>query len=106
MTFDPADAGPVVLFYVQHLRGVGHAFRAARVGRALAARGARVHLVWGGSRLPSIDLSGLDVTWLDPVKVGDDSYSELVDLAGRPVDQAFREDRCAMLLDLFERTRP
>ncbi|MGI9464855.1 MAG: glycosyl transferase, partial [Aestuariivirgaceae bacterium] len=37
-----------VLFYVQHLLGVGHLARASLVCEALAARGARVTMVTGG----------------------------------------------------------
>lgn len=97
---------PVVLFYVQHLRGVGHVFRATRITRELAAAGARVHLVWGGTRIPAMDLTGLDVTWLDPVKVADDSYALLVRPDGSPADEALKARRAATLMALFERTRP
>lgn len=96
---------PVVLFYVQHLRGIGHVFRATRVARELARAGADVHLVWGGTRLPSIDLSGLKTTWLEPVKVADDSYSELVDPDGNPVGEALRQRRTETLLALFQSIR-
>ena len=97
---------PVILFYVQHLRGIGHVFRATRIARQLAAAGARVHLAWGGSRIPSMDLQGLEVTWLEPVKVADDSYSLLVDMQGGAVDEATRERRKTALLALFADARP
>lgn len=100
------SAHPTVLFYVQHLRGIGHVFRATRVARELVRAGAGVHLVWGGSRVPSMNLDGLDVTWLEPVKVGDDSYSDLVDMKGNPVDDTLKARRRDTLLALFDKVRP
>ncbi len=100
------DRQPVVLFYVQHLLGIGHVFRATRVGKALAKAGARVHMVWGGTRLPSIDTSGLEMHYLEPVRVADTNFQDLVEADGTPVTDTFRERRRDALLALFERLRP
>lgn len=103
---DETDRQPVVLFYVQHLLGIGHVFRATRVGKALAKAGARVHMVWGGTRLPSIDTTGLEMHYLEPVRVADTNFQDLVEADGTPVTDAFRERRRDSLLALFERLRP
>ena len=103
---DEMDRQPVVLFYVQHLLGIGHVFRATRVGKALAKAGARVHMVWGGTRLPSIDTTGLEMHYLEPVRVADTNFQDLVEADGTPVTDAFRERRRDSLLALFERLRP
>lgn len=97
---------PVVFFYVQHLHGVGHVFRASRIARALARSGAKVHLIWGGTRLPAIDLTGLEMVWLDPLRSADASFTELVRPDGSPVDTAFLEARRNQLLAAFHETRP
>ena len=53
-----------VLIHVQHLLGIGHAVRAAAIGRALRDRGVKVTLA-SGNRLPEvIDTTGLDVVEL------------------------------------------
>ncbi len=100
------SAKPVVLFYVQHLLGIGHVFRATRVARALAAVGAKVHLVWGGTRMPSMDFSGLEVTFLPPVRSIGESFSGLVHPDGSPFGEQEMATRRDQLLALFENLRP
>jgi len=97
---------PVVLSWVQHLHGIGHVFRATRIARALAEAGARVHLAWGGTRIPSIDLAGLDVTFLEPVRTADARFQDLVRPDGSPADEALKARRRDALLELFARVRP
>jgi predicted glycosyltransferase len=99
-------AQPVVLFYVQHLLGIGHVFRATRVARALADAGAAVHLVWGGTRLPSIDLSGLIVHFLPPVRSQSEGFAALVHADGSPFTEADQAARADQLLQLFDGLRP
>lgn len=99
-------SAPVVFFYVQHLLGIGHVFRATRVARALTRAGARVHVAWGGTRLPSIDLDGLEMLWLPPVKADGAMFRQLVhpdETVFTEAEQAARRD---MLLAAFERIRP
>jgi predicted glycosyltransferase len=97
---------PVILFYVQHLLGVGHVFRATRIARELAKRGAIVHVAWGGPKLPSIDLSGLEMLWLEPVKADGAEFQNLVTADGGPVDEALKQRRREALLAAFEALRP
>ena len=99
-------SGPKALFYVQHLLGIGHVFRATRVARALAAAGTRVHLAWGGTRLPAINLAGLEVTFLDPVRTESEHFSRLVHPDGSPVMPAELDARRDRLLGLFNDFRP
>lgn len=100
------SGSPTVFFYVQHLLGIGHVFRATRVARALARAGASVHVVWGGTRLPAIDLSDLEMVWLEPLRSADAMFSELVRPDGTPADAALLETRKQALLDAFRRVRP
>lgn len=100
------NSQPKVLFYVQHLLGIGHVFRATRVARALAAVGARVHLAWGGTRLPSFNLDGLEVTFLDPARTESEHFSRLVHPDGSPVMPAELDARRDKLLALFYTLRP
>ena len=45
-------SGPRILFYVQHLLGIGHLARASRVAGALAEDGFAVTVVTGGTPVP------------------------------------------------------
>jgi predicted glycosyltransferase len=47
-----STARPRVLFYVQHLLGIGHLARASRIARALTQDGFDVTMVTGGMPVP------------------------------------------------------
>ncbi|MEM7462923.1 MAG: glycosyltransferase [Pseudomonadota bacterium] len=102
----PKTSQPKVLFYVQHLLGIGHVFRATRVAHALVKAGFKVKMIWGGTRLPSIDLGGLDMVWLEPVKAGDSYITDLVRADGKPADEALLSSRTDKILNLLEANRP
>ena len=95
-----------VLFYVQHLLGIGHLARASLVARALADKGASVTLVTGGRPVPGFPGSGIDVVQLPPVSAGAGGFGDLVDERGQPVDDEFKKQRCSDLLQLFESLSP
>lgn len=97
---------PRVLFYVQHLVGVGHVFRASRIVRALRGQGVEVDLVFGGVPIPGLDVADARVHYLPPVRAGLEVFNRLEDGDGNPVDDAYRDRRRDLLLDLFERVRP
>ena len=50
---------PKVLFYVQHLLGIGHLKRATTLARAMTDAGLQVTVVSGGEHVPVIDDSGM-----------------------------------------------
>ncbi len=97
---------PVVLFYVQHLWGVGHVYRATRVAHGMVRAGLEVHLVWGGTQIPGFDFSGTNVHHLPPVRTADASFGDLLHGDGRPFTDGDKEARCNTLLGLFADTRP
>lgn len=76
-----------VLLWVQHLLGTGHTVRAAAIARALVERGAQVTLVVGADAPPTLDLSGLDVIALPPVRAADASFATLLGAGGEPYAQ-------------------
>ena len=53
-------SGARVLFYVQHLLGIGHVARASRVAGALAEDGFAVTVVTGGTAVPGFPGPGVD----------------------------------------------
>lgn len=95
-----------VMFYVQHLLGIGHLARASRIAHALAENGFDVLMVTGGLPVKGFPGTGLRHLELPPVATGDAGFSGLVDIDGHAVDEAFRERRTAMLLDAFHEFRP
>jgi predicted glycosyltransferase len=95
-----------VMFYVQHLLGVGHQARAAAIARALQDRGLEVHYVSGGFEETRHDLGGAVRIQLPPARTADASFTQLVDEFGRPVDAAWEERRKAALLDAFAEAAP
>jgi predicted glycosyltransferase len=99
-------AAPRVLFYVQHLLGIGHLKRASLICRALAKAGLDTILVSGGLPLPGLDIGGARLCQLPPLRSADLSFSALLDEAGRPIDEAWQNRRRDLLLATFRELRP
>lgn len=95
-----------VLIHVQHLLGVGHLVRAARLAKAAAAHGLEAMLASGGPPFPHIDIGGAQLKQLPPMRAGDADFGSLVDGDGNPVDDAWRARRRDALLDLAATFRP
>ena len=95
-----------VLIYVQHLLGVGHLHRAALVARAAADAGMSVTLVSGGVPSPHADAGRAEVVQLPALRSTDETFTTLIDSAGRPVDDSWKARRRDLLLALFARVRP
>lgn len=95
-----------VFFYVQHLLGIGHMRRAAAIARGLAQAGAEVTFVSGGEPVPGLDLGGAELIQLPPASAADASFSTIVDAAGRPIDDAWRDERRRQLRGHFAAARP
>lgn len=98
-----------VLFYVQHLLGVGHLTRAALVARALADAGVEVDLASGGVPAAGLDLpcgAALRLHQLPPARSADAAFTALIDARGRALDAAWQHRRREALLALLERCRP
>jgi predicted glycosyltransferase len=95
-----------VLFYVQHLLGIGHLKRAATITRAAQAAGLDVTLVSGGNPVPGLALGGARLVQLPALRAADRYFKVLLDENDREWDDALKDRRRAMLLDVFTETRP
>lgn len=99
-----------VFFYVQHLLGIGHLRRAATLARGLAARGFDVLLVSGGAPVPEIvpglDLAGVRLRQLPPLRARDEGLRELSLLDGSEPDDAFYAARTLSLTSLLQLEAP
>lgn len=94
-----------VLFWVQHLLGVGHLARATRLAQAMQAAGLRVTLVSGGLAVPGFPAEGQHHVQLPPVMAGT-GFAGLVLPDGRPVTPAYLDARRDQLLALFDAAAP
>src|SRR5262249_22575880 len=101
---------PTVLIHVQHLLGIGHLQRAVAVAAALCAQGARVVLASGGTPVPQVEARaashGVEVVRLPEARSADVHFSAILDADGRPIDEAWKARRTAILLDLLRDTAP
>ncbi|RYB03991.1 glycosyltransferase family protein [Lichenibacterium ramalinae] len=90
-----------VLFYVQHLLGIGHLVRAGRIAAALADS-FEVLLVVGGELPPGLLPDGISLFVLPPVKAGPAGFSSLVHPDGRPFGPQDKAERRDLLLGCFD----
>lgn len=97
---------PRVLFYVQHLLGIGHLARASRICAALAGKGAAVTVVTGGLPVKGFPGPGVDHLALPAVQTAGEGFTGLADAEGRPVTSAFEAARRDQLLGAFHSLAP
>jgi predicted glycosyltransferase len=97
--------GPI-LFYCQHLLGLGHLERSARLARALGRAGEPVVFVQGGRAVPDLDLGGAEVVTLPPLVAADDAASALARPDGQRPTPADLADRREQLLACLRRHDP
>lgn len=95
-----------ILFYVQHLLGIGHLRRAVTLARGLAQAGFEVTVVSGGMPIPDHDLGRARLVQLPAVRATDMSFSELLDAEGAPVDDAWRTRRREALIAAWREASP
>ncbi|NQV82096.1 MAG: glycosyl transferase, partial [Alphaproteobacteria bacterium] len=90
-----------VLFYVQHLLGIGHLKRAATIARALAAQDPAVTIVSGGHDIPGLNLGDAHLVQLPSTRATDLYFKELVDEDDRPIDADWKQRRADALFDAY-----
>jgi len=96
-----------VLFYVQHLLGIGHIRRALRLAEAITREGIEVTLVSGGEPLVgTICAAPKRIVQLAPIRARDATFKNLVGPNGQPIDEKIRKFRRDTLLAVFESVRP
>lgn len=97
---------PKILFYVQHLLGIGHLMRAGTLTRALEAAGFDVTLVSGGSTVPGFESGASHFEQLSATRATDKFFKVLVDEHDRNIDDAWKAARTEHLLEIYARTEP
>jgi predicted glycosyltransferase len=100
-----AGAKPWVLFWVQHLLGIGHLQRALRIADALVEYGIAVTVVSGGMPQPLARNPKVQLVQLPPLRTRDASFA-LIDESGAPIGERLREMRRDALLVVSAALRP
>ncbi len=95
-----------VLFWVQHLLGIGHLKRAASLSRAMAGAGMDVVIASGGMPVENIRIGAARLHQLPGVRAADLYFKDLRDEHDQPIDDVWRARRRAALLALLEQERP
>lgn len=95
-----------VMFYVQHLLGIGHLVRASRIARALAEDGQKVIMVTGGMAVDGFPDPQIANIELPPLRSADDSFSGLADAHGHEADEVYLARRKDALIKAFDELEP
>lgn len=95
-----------ILFYVQHLLGIGHLMRARRIVVALRDQNFHVTLVTGGMPVPDFTVPGIEHVALPAMGLSSVDFNTLVDEEGSPIDEMFKNKRRDVLLDTYRRVSP
>ncbi|MZR29881.1 glycosyltransferase family protein [Sneathiella litorea] len=94
-----------ILFYVQHLLGIGHLKRTATLARSMMRAGLDVTVVSGGHEI-DVDLGGARLIQLPATRATDLYFKVLVDEEGQQIDDEWRQKRANMLLDIYHEHKP
>ncbi len=98
---------PKVLIHLQTLLGAGHLVRMAAILDALMTQGnMEVHLVTGNLPHPHITLPCSVHHQLPPCRARDETFRELIDERGNPIDDAWMQNRARKLMDIYNQVRP
>lgn len=95
-----------ILFYVQHLLGIGHIARASRIADALVKDGFDVTVATGGLPVPGFPSAGIKTIALPPVVASNAGFSGLADAHGNVAGDDFLSRRRDLLLAAFQEVRP
>lgn len=98
--------GGRVIFYVQHLLGVGHLRRASAIAHALDRAGFEADLVSGGMPEKWLEFGGARFVQLPPTRANDPSFESLVNAEGEVVDESWMRQRRDVLLGHFNTFEP
>jgi predicted glycosyltransferase len=95
-----------VLFYVQHLLGIGHLKRTATLSRAMCERGLAVTIVSGGNDIPGLNIGDAQFVQLPSTRATDLFFKQLVDDEDNPIDDSWKQHRADALFDTYRRIKP
>lgn len=95
-----------VMIVVTHLLGTGHLARALVLGRAFVAVGHNVTVVSGGTPVPHLDNSGIDLVQLPALRSDGVNFARLMDAQGNDASDALFAQRTQILMETLESVAP
>lgn len=95
-----------VTILVTHLLGTGHLSRALVLAAACRAGGFKAQVISGGMPAAHLDVSGVDLAQLPPVRSDGVNFTRLLDSAGHPVAASLMADRSRSITGAFEDCPP
>ena len=96
----------MILFYVQHLLGIGHLRRTLAIAEARQNTGTPVAVITGGMPINLQQAPPFPVHQLEPLQSADLSFSSIVDRRGEPLNDVLENVRTKELLRLFHDLQP
>ncbi len=87
-----------IMFYVQHLLGIGHVKRAGAIAAGLHRQGFDVLMVLGGPPVALVGFGPIRVHQLPPVRADGAGFDKLLDGHNRLIDDNWREKRASELM--------
>ncbi len=100
------EAPPAILFWVQHLLGIGHFARTAALARSAAAAGYAAHIASGGTYVPEAGTGGASLHPLPALRAVDESFGGLVNARGDPAGDADWQERSDRIAAILADVRP
>jgi len=100
------EAPPAILFWVQHLLGIGHFARTAALAERAAANGYAAHIASGGTSVPEARTGGAALHPLPALRAGDESFDRLVNARGDPAGEADWRERSDRLAAIVSKVLP
>ena len=95
-----------VLFYVQHLLGIGHVKRTITLARSMLKKNLEVSIISGGENVPVIDDTGMTFIQLPSIKASNRKFESLIDSDGQQISNELKMLRRNKLLEVFTLTDP
>ncbi|MGI9524627.1 MAG: glycosyltransferase family protein [Hyphomicrobiaceae bacterium] len=95
-----------VLFYVQHLLGIGHIARSSRICQSLLVSGFDVTLAMGGLPIEGLMPTGVRVLQLPPLRANPESFRTLLEPDGSIASDQYKADRTGALMRAFQEIQP
>ncbi len=95
-----------IMFYVQHLLGIGHVKRASALAAGLHEQGFDVLMVLGGPNVALVDFGPIPIHQLAPARADGAGFDTLLDEHDRPIDDDWRDKRAAGLMRVHDDFAP
>lgn len=95
-----------ITILVTHLLGTGHLSRALTLASACQAGGFKPQVISGGMPAAHLDISGIDLVQLPPVRSDGANFTRLLDDRGKPVTACLMAERSRAIIGAFGASPP